>query len=178
MSPHKGEIWRSCEVRGLLARGAEKGCPLGGENAYGGAMRRAFSLPELMLALALVGILLGIALPPLSRALDRIEVQAAANHLAAAHHRARLMAVTQGLVLVLAVDQNEISISTRGQANMLWSGPGPAGNGVMLAGGIRKFTFSPEGLTIGLSNATLRLVRGSATRTVVVSRLGRIRITH
>jgi prepilin-type N-terminal cleavage/methylation domain-containing protein len=141
-------------------------------------MRRGFSLPELMLTLALVGILLAIALPPLSGALDRIEVQAAANQLAAAHQRARLMAVTRGLVLVLAVDQNEISISTRGQEDMLWSGPGPGVSGVVLAGGTRKFTFSPEGLTLGLSNATLRLVRGSATRSVVVSRLGRVRITH
>jgi hypothetical protein len=33
------------------------------------------------------------------------------------------------------------------------------------------------GLTDGLANATFRLTRGAATRAVVVSRLGRLRIT-
>jgi Tfp pilus assembly protein FimT len=132
----------------------------------------------MVLVLALGGILLAIAVPRLTDALDRIEVQAAANNVAAAHHRARMMAVTHGQVLVLSVGQHQLGIRARSGATVLWSYAGPEASGVTLAGPSRQFTFSPEGLSLGLSNATLRLARGSATRTVVVSRLGRVRITR
>jgi Tfp pilus assembly protein FimT len=123
-------------------------------------------------------LLFGIALPQLFGALDRIEVSAAANHLAAAHLRARMMAIARGQVLVLSVDPARLAIYRRGLSTLLWSEDGPAANGVILAGPARQFTFSPEGLTLGLSNATLQLTRGSAKRTVVVSRLGRVRIAR
>lgn len=138
-------------------------------------MRRAFSFPEMMLVLALVGILLGIALPRLSSAVDRIEVHTAANRLVAAHNRARMTAVSQGQVVVLSVDQHALVLRRQGQT--VWTEPGPDAGGVSLIGPGAKFTFSPEGITLGLSNATLKLTRGSATRTVIVSRLGRVRIT-
>jgi prepilin-type N-terminal cleavage/methylation domain-containing protein len=141
-------------------------------------MRRGFSLPELVLVLALSGILLAIALPRLAVLLDSIEVHTAASRIAAAHQRARMMAVTKGQVLVLTVQQDSVAIRRRGEVTSLWSEIGPAAEGVALDGASRQFTFSPEGLTLGLSNATLRLSRGSATRAVVVSRLGRVRITR
>lgn len=141
-------------------------------------MRRGFSLVELMLVLALVGLLLGIALPRLSNALDQIEVASAANHVLAAHRRARLMAVTRGEVLVLTVDPEALVIRTRGQASSLWSEEGPSTTRVQLDSPARQFTFTPEGLTLGLSNATVQLTRGGASRTIVFSRLGRVRIVR
>jgi prepilin-type N-terminal cleavage/methylation domain-containing protein len=140
-------------------------------------MRDGFTLPELMLVVAVAGILLGIAVPRISGALDRIEVAAAANQIAAAHGRARLLAITRSQVVVLTVDSLALTIRPRGLPTPLWSAPGPDHSRVSLAGGTRTFTFSPEGFTLGFSNATLRLGRGSATRAVVVSRLGRVRIT-
>lgn len=141
-------------------------------------MRRAYTLAELLLVLALGSVLLGVAIPRLSAALDRIEVSTAANHVAAAHRRARLVAVTQGIVAVLSVDPFALTIRRRGLIQPLWSEPGPAAHQVSLAGPVRQFTFSPEGFSLGLSNATLRLTRGSATRSVIISRLGRVRVTH
>ena len=141
-------------------------------------MRRGFSLPELVLILALSGLLLAMALPRLAVILDGIEVHTAASRIAAAHQRARMMAVTKGQVLVLSVQQDTVTIHRRGEVTPLWSESGPAAGGVSLDGTARQFTFSPEGLTLGLSNATLRLSRGSATRAVVVSRLGRVRFTR
>jgi prepilin-type N-terminal cleavage/methylation domain-containing protein len=140
-------------------------------------MRSGFSLVETVLVLALVALLLGVALPPLAGALDRIEVAAAASQIAAAHTRARLMAISRSRVLVLTVDSATISIHPRGSTSDLWSEKGPALSRVSLAGPARSFTFSPEGFSLGLSNASLHLSRGTATRTVVVSRLGRVRIT-
>jgi prepilin-type N-terminal cleavage/methylation domain-containing protein len=140
-------------------------------------MRSGFSLIELVLVLALLTLLLGIALPPLTGALDRIEVASAASQIAAAHSRARMMAISASRVLVLSVDSATLSIHLRGSTSHLWSDTGPARSGVSLPGPTRSFTFSPEGFSLGLSNASLHLSRGSARRTVVVSRLGRVRIT-
>jgi prepilin-type N-terminal cleavage/methylation domain-containing protein len=141
-------------------------------------MRQGFSLVELMLVLAVASLLFGIALPRLSGTLDQIEVESQANHLVAAHRRARIMAVTRGQVLVLTVDSANLVIRPRGQASPLWAEDGPAAARVTLEGPARQFTFSPIGFTLGLSNATLRLSRGSASRTIVISRLGRVRIAH
>jgi prepilin-type N-terminal cleavage/methylation domain-containing protein len=139
-------------------------------------MRSGFTLSEMMLVVALIGILVGIGIPPLSRALDRVEVASAVSHIVAAHTRARLMAVTRSRVMTLAVDSLALTIRERGFSEPLWSEGGPTLNGVSLAGPSRSFTFSPEGFSLGLSNATLVLQRGASTRTVVVSRLGRIRV--
>lgn len=139
-------------------------------------MRRAFTLVELMLVLAVLGILFGIAVPGLSLVLDRIEVEAAAAHIVAAHQRARLLAITRGQVVRLSIDGARIVIYPRTGLVPLWSESGPSETRVILAGPARQFTFSPEGFTLGLSNASLQLVRGSSRRTVVISRLGRVRI--
>ena len=144
---------------------------------YSGAMRRAFTFPELVLVLAVAGILTGIAVPVLARVWDRLQVETAVTQLVSAHQRARMMAVAKGQVLSLAVDSAILTITSRSSSAALWSQPGPASSGVSLPGPTRRFTFSPEGFTLGLSNASLSLVRGSITRTVVFSRLGRVRIS-
>src|SRR6476646_240841 len=110
-------------------------------------MRHGFSLVELVLVLAVAGLLFGIALPSLSHAMDQIEVGAAANHLLAAHLRARVMAIARGQVLILTVDATGLIIRTRGNPGSLWSEDGPSASRVSLDGPARQFTFSPEGLT-------------------------------
>jgi prepilin-type N-terminal cleavage/methylation domain-containing protein len=139
-------------------------------------MRQGFTLIEIMLVLALMGIALGVAIPPLIGTLDRIEVAAAASHIAAAHTRARLLAITRSQVVVLTVDSLALAIHSRGSPAPLWSENGPAQAGISLMGSGRAFTLSPEGFSLGLSNATFRVSRGKATRAVIVSRLGRVRI--
>jgi prepilin-type N-terminal cleavage/methylation domain-containing protein len=146
--------------------------------SYSFPMKQGFTLPELMLVLAVAAILLGIGVTTLVRAVDRLSVDAAATHLVAAHQRARMMAVVHGQVLTLLVDSATLSIAPRNGAAPLWSASGPAASGVTLPGPQRRFTFSPEGLSLGLSNASLLLQRGSSTRTIVISRLGRIRTTR
>ncbi|HEY3012485.1 MAG TPA: GspH/FimT family pseudopilin [Gemmatimonadales bacterium] len=141
-------------------------------------MRRAFTLPELMLVLAVAAILLAMAVPQLSRAVDRIQVEAATAHILAAHQRARLLAMARGQVLVLSIDSASLSILPYSGSAPFWSELGPSAMRVSLAGPPRRFMFSPEGFTLGLSNATLQLTRGSSSRTIVVSRLGRIRVVR
>ncbi len=139
-------------------------------------MPRGYSLLELMLVLAVVGLLLGIAVPRFSRAMDYIEIEAATAEIIAAHQRARMMALARGQVLTLEIDSSQLRIAHRGGGRSLWVQRGPAGSGVSLSGPTRSFTFSPTGITLGLSNASLVLARGASVRTVVFSRLGRVRV--
>ena len=138
-------------------------------------MKQGFTLPEVMLVCAVAAILLGIGVTSLVRAVDRLSVDAAVTQVIAAHQRARMMAVVRGQVLTLLIDSAALSIAPPNGSAPLWSASGPAASGVTLPGPQRRFTFSPEGLSLGLSNASLQLQRGSTTRTIVVSRLGRIR---
>lgn len=160
----------------MSMRIAQKGCRSARAGPPEYPMRRAFTLPEIMLVLAVMGILLGFALPSLSRAMDQIELEAATGRVVAAHRRARLMALTRGQVLTLAVDSSRLSIVPHGGAVPIWQEAGPAASGARLEGATRYFTFSPEGYTLGLSNATILLTRGSSSRTIVISRLGRVRV--
>jgi len=92
-----------------------------------------------------------------------------------AHSRARVAAILLSRPLVLTVAPDSLRIATLADS-VVWRGAGPAASGASLAGPIRKLTFSPVGLSMGLSNATFQITRGAAIRTVVVSRLGRVRI--
>jgi type IV fimbrial biogenesis protein FimT len=141
-------------------------------------MRGGFSLIELVLALAVAGLLLLIAVPRLSRAMDQIEVDAATAQVVGAHQRARMMAIARGQVLTLVIDSAQLAIASRAGGTPLWLQHGPAAAGVTLSGSTRRFTFAPTGVTLGLSNASLVLSRGASQRTVLVSRLGRVRVVR
>lgn len=141
-------------------------------------MRRGFTLLEISLALAVIGLTFGIALPRLNALRNSLAVSRAAEDIVAAHRRARVLAVLRSHAVVLSVSADTLTIRAVGASADLWGAPGPATAGVSLFGPLRRMTFSPVGLAMGLSNASFPLARGSATRTVIVSRLGRIRVTQ
>jgi prepilin-type N-terminal cleavage/methylation domain-containing protein len=143
---------------------------------YAGRMRRGYSLLETLLSLVIVGVLLGIALPRFGAFRDQLAVEEESGRIAAAHRRARITAILQSRPVVLTIGPDSLTIAVVADSGMPWSQAGPAAHGVTLAGGSRQLTFSPAGITIGVSNATFRLTRGAFSRTVVVSRLGRLRI--
>jgi Tfp pilus assembly protein FimT len=139
-------------------------------------MQRGTTLLELALVLVVMGLLLGIALPHAGSLADSLAVDRAAHEIIAAHRRARIMAVLRSQVVELTVDATDLAIRPRGAAADLWHAPGPSVSQVVLSGPQRRITFSPVGLSMGLSNASFRLSRGAAVRTVIVSRLGRVRM--
>jgi prepilin-type N-terminal cleavage/methylation domain-containing protein len=139
-------------------------------------MRPGFTLPEVALALVIAGLLLGIALPRLTALKQEVTVEQAAQSLVSAHRRARTLAITRGHPTILSVADRSLRITLTGAAQPHWLAPGPLDQGVSVTGTPRDLTFSPLGITTGLSNASFELSLGSSTRTVVISRLGRIRI--
>jgi Tfp pilus assembly protein FimT len=140
-------------------------------------MRRGTTLLELALVLVVMGLVLAILLPSAGRMADGFAVHRAALELVTAHRRARIAAILRGQIVELTISANDLAIRPRGAAADVWHAPGPAASQVALAGPPRTIVFSPVGISMGLSNATFTLTRGSARRSVVVSRLGRVRIT-
>ena len=139
-------------------------------------MKSGFTLLEVALTLVIVGLLLGIALPRFTALKQEVVIEQAAQALVAAHRRARTLAVASGQPAILSVADRSLRITLGGAAQPHWLSPGPADQGISVTGTPRDLTFSPLGITTGLSNATFNLSLGSATRTVVISRLGRLRI--
>ena len=139
-------------------------------------MRRGYTSLELIVVLLVVTGLLGIAVPRMVAILDAIEVERAAREILGAYRRARITAIMRSRTAVLTVGPTALTIRARGDTADLWRSEGPAAAGVTLAGPTRQITFSPVGLTTGVANATFHLSRRSASRTIVVSRLGRARI--
>ena len=139
-------------------------------------MKSGFTLPEVALALVVAGLLLAIALPKFTALKQEVALEQAAQSLVAAHRRARTLAITHGHPAILSVAERSLRITFSGAPQPHWVAPGPLDQGVSVTGAPRSLAFSPLGITTGLSNATFQLHLGSATRTVVVSRLGRIRI--
>jgi Tfp pilus assembly protein FimT len=140
-------------------------------------MQRGATLLELALILVVLGLLLAIGLPRLNGVTDALAVDGAAQDIIVAHRRARTVAIFQGKVVELAIDSSALAIRAPGDTADLWHAAGPAATRVALVGGPKKILFSPVGLSMGVSNASFHLSRGDATRTVVVSRLGRVRVT-
>jgi type IV fimbrial biogenesis protein FimT len=141
-------------------------------------MRRGFTLIELVLVLAVVAVLAGVALPSAWRAYDAIAAERAAQAIVAAHRVARFSAIMRNCRTLLTVQADSLMVRAieSGDTVTLWRRAGPAADGLRLTAPARTLGFAPNGLPLGVANATFQLERGSAIRRVVVSRLGRTRI--
>lgn len=143
-------------------------------------MNRGVTLTELMLALAVLGVLLAIGISGLKVPLDSFAVDRAAHEVAAAHQRARMAAVLTNRTaeLLVSAESLVIRLTPALDTGSYWQQPGPAQHRVALSGPTRPFRFRPAGISYGFSNGTYSLTRGSARRDVIVSRLGRVRIVR
>ena len=114
-------------------------------------MQNGMTLPELALAMALVGLLATIGIPKYQETLDRIAVDRSAYTLVVAHHRARITAILKSRPSLLRFTPDSVVIRVRRGTGTVphWRGPGPAARGVEPHGrshGIRQWHVgSPEG---------------------------------
>jgi prepilin-type N-terminal cleavage/methylation domain-containing protein len=141
-------------------------------------MTRGFTLVELLLAVALLAAVAGIAIPRLQRPLDRLAVERVAYDLAAAHFRARTTAIARNSVTLLMVSPDSIRMRIMAGRDTVakWAREGGAAYGVQVTGSSRWLRFHPAGIGFGVANGSWTISRGATQRRVIVSRLGRLRV--
>lgn len=140
-------------------------------------MRHGFTLPELLSVIAIVGIVLSIATPPLGRALDRAAVREGVDRFAALHATTRQLAITRNALARLEVDgvRHTATLSVQ-RSPTAWDSVGRYDLGSATITCSNPTTvFGPLGLGYGTSNTRVIFTRGAAADTVTTSRTGRLR---
>jgi Tfp pilus assembly protein PilE len=138
-------------------------------------MRRATTLFELLLVLAILGILGAMVVPSAARLLDRIEVNGAATELSALFAVARHTAAFRSTRAAVHLDSAHatasitVGLDTVRAVELLHS------RGVRLRATRDSVAYGPTGLGFGASTATIIVERGHEAETLYVSRLGRVR---
>lgn len=154
-------------------------------------MGGGFSLVEMLLVVAVLGILAAITFPAVARTWARAEAEAARNAFVAGHSLARQVAGQYGGLGKLHLDTARnvfwVTVDTSTipdlQAEDTIGPPVYVGDrfgGVRMRTGRRLLCFHPGGLGTAaggcdLPNATIVFGRGSVAETLTVSRLGRVR---
>ncbi len=141
-------------------------------------MRHGLSLIELLLVIVILGLAALITLPRLEGPLARITVATETQRLASAHMRARMLALTTSRIAVLHFRPDSLTIGlVEGHDTVTrWREAGPASRGVTLSGPTHSVLVAPTAVGLGVSNGTWTLAYHGVTRSVILSRLGRLRI--
>src|SRR2546421_11266494 len=139
-------------------------------------MRRGFSLAELAVVLAALGVIIALALPRWQELLDWVAVDPTAVEVSTAlavTRNAAVLGSTRARLLIaddsLRIDRRE---SGAWQPYTRWAGP--AQRGVTLEVSNPDIVFLPTGLAWGFSNTRVTLRRGGRSAVVTGSRGGRV----
>jgi prepilin-type N-terminal cleavage/methylation domain-containing protein len=141
------------------------------------AVRRGFSLTELAIAVAVVGLVITITLPRLARLLDGVAVERAAAELTTALAITRNTAVIQARRARLSIAADSLRLD-RWDGELWapvrrWSGPAQLGVTATVSNPV--VAFSPLGVGWGAANTRIVLERGLGRATITASRAGRIK---
>lgn len=138
-------------------------------------LRPAFTLAEVALVLVIIGLTSLVGLRQVHLYLDRLATRNAVRAAGSVVARARDDAVALHTPVSVRIDTLSATLE-------LLSRTGPFGrvalgdaHGVALSTTRDSITFDVRGLGLGAANLTLVARRGSASDTLVVSRLGRVR---
>lgn len=158
--------------------------------------QRGFSLPEILIIAALIGVVAGITIPSMTAALERNRLRAGADQMAGQLRAARLAAITRnanfrvrfdcpdpGAIRVLAVTGNPAIDDAADRCDQTVANDGPV---VYTPVGINYgtlpvFTFNGRGqatVDVGTLPMTIAVTHGSITRNVLVSPTGRIQVAQ
>lgn len=138
------------------------------------------SLLELLVTLALLGVLAALGGQRLSTLRDRLAVDAAVTDILLTYQRARLEALRTASPVRFEITPGRITgwRLTDGDSVRAWSTPGLETHGVRVRESAGRVLMSPSGITLGVANGRYVVERGSARRAVIASRLGRLRVAR
>jgi Tfp pilus assembly protein FimT len=143
---------------------------------YRPAARPALTLLELVIVLMIVGLLSIIAVREVGHYLDRIAARSAVAEAAEVIQQARDEALARRAVVSVKIDTVSGLIALRERGRALAIHALAHAHRVTLASTRDSLAFDVRGLGYGASNLTLVVKRGRAAETLVVSRLGRVRV--
>lgn len=160
---------------------------------------RGFTLIEMLICIAVIAVLCGIAAPAFGKLIGKTQAQTARSQLAAAFNEARIAAVTHGKHVVVCPSVNQRTCGDTTQWQRGWivfldanhnreldGDETPLSVGQALADGVAvvgssgrvRIDYQPDGSARG-TNATLTVcdrASGAAdARTLVISQSGRVR---
>jgi len=141
----------------------------------GESMRRATTLVELLLVLAILGILGAMVVPSAARLIDRIQVDGAATELSALFAVARHTATLRSAHAAVHLDGARATASVTIGRDTVRAVELLHARGVHLRATRDSVAYGPTGLGYGASTATVIVERGREAETLYVSRLGRVR---
>lgn len=137
--------------------------------------RAGMTLVELLVVLALVGIVAAIAIPRGARLRDGAAVRAAALDAEQAFALARAEAVGWRSAVAVRIDTAAARLELRRGADLLLVRALGDAYHVRLSATRDSLAYDARGLGRGAANLTLVVRRGSVAESLVVSRLGRLR---
>ena len=132
------------------------------------------TLVELITVLAVLGVVLGVTVPPAAHVLDTGAVLVARQEATALLALARGHALAAGRATAVTVQGAEARLVVHAGTDTLRDASWRA-LGVTLEATRDSLAYGPDGLGVGAANLRLVLRRGGAADTLSVSRLGRVR---
>ena len=139
-------------------------------------LRRGASLTELLITLSLLGVLTSIAVPRASQLADRVSVKGAAQDVVATLSAARAAASRRSAYVSFVADPRTGHVRIVSAGEVLAEHDLARTRGVRLDASRESVTFAPGGLGWGAANTTVVVSKGTRSDTVVMSRLGRVRV--
>jgi len=135
-------------------------------------MRPAFTLLEVIVVCAIIGIIASISAPRITHTLDSMAVEGASREVVNAFALGRLAALRYGGADV-RLDSASVSVQAGGR--VVYARNVVTNHGVRLRSNTALVRYAATGLATGVSNGTVVISKGASVDTVVVSRLGRVR---
>jgi Tfp pilus assembly protein FimT len=138
-------------------------------------MRRATTAIEMLVALSIIALIIGIAVPTFGRLRDGISVRNAAAEALTAFALARRSAIVRAARASLTIDQPPGYITLTVGGETLLQRDLERSFGVTISSTRDSTGYSPLGHGFGAANLSLVIARGSVAETIFVSREGRVR---
>lgn len=139
-------------------------------------MRTGMVLVELVLVVVITAMIAAFAIPHLVGWTDAQAARAESVQLIGAIDATRGAAERLGTTATLSISDTSYRVTAMvGTDTVLaWRAAGPLGRHASVTGAGAPINFGPAGLAVGAANRTLTITSGSVSRTVVMSRLGRV----
>ena len=138
-------------------------------------LHRGATIVELLVTMAVLGVLTSVAVPRASTLVDRVSVRGATQDVMLALSAARAAASRRGAYVSFVADTHTGHLRVVSGGEILLDRDVLHTRGVQLQASRESVTFAPGGLGWGAANTTVIVSRGTRSDTVVMARLGRVR---